>query len=138
MNYDMFLWVPVVFALAAMFFALKVNISTFFRKKKAWKMFLDDERQPVGTKWVVVRSYDEFVSCLRHRANAPTFISFDHDLGGEKSGKDCAQYLIERDLDEDGDYLPRNFGYYVHSQNPVGAENIRGLLDHYLAWKAGE
>ena len=41
-----------------------------------------------------------------------------------KSGYDCAKWLVDYCLDN-GITIP-NFG--VHSANPVGAENIRGLL----------
>lgn len=66
----------------------------------------------------------------------PTFISFDHDLGpDEKTGYDLAKWLVERDLDSNGAFIPATFEFYVHSQNPVGAANIRNYLQRYLEYK---
>jgi hypothetical protein len=44
-----------------------------------------------------------------------------------------AKYLINLDLDLHT--MPREFDYEVHSANPVGAENIRKLLESYLSQK---
>jgi len=66
----------------------------------------------------------------------PQFVSFDHDLGYDanlglqRTGMDFARWLVELDLETNR--MPDGFQYYVHSQNPVGVENIRGLLDCYL------
>lgn len=101
------------------------------------RVFLDDERfPPFGSgQWDIVRDVKSFIA-MCEQYGAPDFISFDHDLGGEETGMQCAQWLIERDLDQPG-FLPANFTYDVHSQNPVGAANIRGLLEPYLRQKAG-
>ena len=49
-------------------------------------------------------------------------ISFDHDLGTDKSGYDFAKWLIEHEYK----------GYFhIHSMNPIGSFNIRQLLEHY-------
>jgi len=60
----------------------------------------------------------------------PSFISFDHDLGDGLTGYDCAKWLVEYDL-ETG-LMPADFSFYVHSQNPVGASNIKNLLNSYM------
>jgi hypothetical protein len=89
------------------------------------KLFLDDVR-PVPSGYFLVTNYDEFVSFLEQQG-VPIFISFDHDLGDVKTGYDCAKYLVEFCLD--------NFltlpDYKVHSQNPVGKENIEKLLENF-------
>lgn len=41
--------------------------------------------------------------------------------------------LIDLDLDAGGTVIAPDFTYPIHSANPVGRENIRGLLDQYLA-----
>lgn len=94
----------------------------------AYRMFLDDERDPPrdGQEWVVVRSYDEAVAYMADHG-IPTFMSFDHDLGGEKTGMDVAKWLVAHVLDRGLDLS--DFSFYVHSQNPVGARNIGMLLD---------
>jgi hypothetical protein len=96
------------------------------------KMFLDDERMPVGDDWVIVRSVPEAIACVE-KNGIPNFISFDHDLEHRLTGYDFAKWLVERDLDI-GD-MPADFTFYVHSQNPVGKANIEGLLNQYLAFK---
>ena len=97
--------------------------------------------------WDVVRNYDEFVQYLEVNG-APEFVSFDHDLGDtamdeyfrnvatkgtldydnikEKTGFDCAKFLVEYCMDENQP-LPE---YLVHSANPVGKKNIELFLEN--------
>lgn len=91
------------------------------------KLFLDDERDPPrdGGNWHIVRSYDEFVNYINENG-IPQHISFDHDLGDGKTGYDCVKWLLTDRK------LPKGFTYYVHSQNPVGRENIVGLFACYF------
>lgn len=109
-------------------------------------IFLDDERIPtdvtwgepipffISTEWVVVRSFDEFRTLLESLTEAPTYISFDHDLGfghgipdlETKNGYDCAKYYVDKCIEQGwkvGDYG-------VHSLNPVGAKNIAAYLEN--------
>ena len=97
------------------------------------KLFIDDERYPPGeaSNWQIVRSSAEAIAFIQLRG-VPAFISFDHDLGGEDTAMVFIRWLIEMDLDHPGS-IPKNFAYDVHSQNPVGARNIRALLDNYLS-----
>lgn len=100
------------------------------------KFFLDDERYPPsGTNgWVIVRTHDEFFEAVE-KYGMPKFVSFDHDLGDETrgSGLSVAKEMIEMDLDHT--VIPDDFDFYVHSQNPVGAENIDKLLVRYLDFR---
>lgn len=98
-------------------------------------LFIDDERDP-GKGWgslpvTVVRSYDEAIEYFENNG-CPWIVSFDHDLGEEKTGFDIAKWMIERDLDLGGSFFDANFEFDVHSQNPIGAKNIRELLRTYL------
>lgn len=96
------------------------------------RLYLDDERNPRGEGFAVVRSVLEARQLCDRRA--PSFVSFDHDLGdGQPTGMDFAHWLVERDMDAEGSFLPRDFAFNVHSANPVGAANISGLLNGYLA-----
>lgn len=101
-----------------------------------WKLFLDDERfSPNGDGWIIARSYKEAVRLIEAN-DLPSFISFDHDLGNNsKSGLDFAKwfanYIIENNSKEPV-YLDEDFGYYVHSQNPVGAKAIRDYMEWFL------
>lgn len=89
------------------------------------KLFLDDVR-PVPSGYYLVTNYDQFVSFLKEHG-LPIFISFDHDLGEAKTGYDCAKYLVEYCLD----HVKTLPDYKVHSQNPVGKENIEKLLENF-------
>jgi hypothetical protein len=99
-------------------------------------LYLDDIRTPVTpSDWQICRSYEEAVTyCTVF--GCPSLISFDHDLGDEvPTGYDLAKWLVELDLDADGKFIPRDFTFNVHSANPVGAENIKGVLNRYLAFR---
>ncbi len=99
------------------------------------KLFLDDERFPPGDgeDWMIVRDVSEAQTYML-TLGCPPFISFDHDLGEDKeTGFDLVKWMVERDLDCEGQFIVDGFQYYVHSQNPVGAANIRSLLDNYLS-----
>lgn len=98
-----------------------------------WKLFLDDERFPAAkdTDFLIARSFEEAVAHMQTQG-CPIFISFDHDLGLEKSGYDLAKYIVEQDLDSNLTFIPKEFTFYVHSQNNVGAKNIQTYLTQYL------
>ncbi len=108
----------------------------------SYSLFIDDERDPPsnGQNWHIARNMEEAGSIIRE-LGPPNFISFDHDLGEkEPTGYDIAKKLVVGDLGELGGTefehgLPTDFSFYVHSQNPVGAENIRNLLDNYLRFR---
>jgi len=101
------------------------------------KMYLDDLRTPIKEFDFLVRSYDEAIFIIKSNG-VPNFISFDHDLGINKDGKalksgyDLAKWLVRNDMT--GKYIiPSNFMFKVHSQNPVGKQNIISLLNSYLS-----
>ena len=89
-------------------------------------LFLDDLR-PVPEGYIGVRNYKEFVKYIEED-ELPHFISFDHDLGGGKTGYDCAKWLVEYCLER---WLPLP-EFSVHSQNPVGRLNISAHLANYI------
>lgn len=120
-----------------------------------YRLFLDDIRTPASTfsyinnpiykeKWVIVRSYDEFVSYISENG-MPSLISFDHDLADmhyimtdmitdddydimtEKTGYHCAKWLIGYCMDNQ--VSPPD--YLIHSMNPIGTTNIRYLIENY-------
>lgn len=95
---------------------------------------------------VWVKDYDEFCAWIKEHG-LPDRISFDHDLGipnqlklreqglskrasrkvskaESKTGHDCAKWLVDYCMDNKV-ALPK---WGVHSANPTGADNIRGLL----------
>jgi hypothetical protein len=121
-----------------------------------WNLFLDDERHPEDVtwapcfvqekyrveEWIISRSYDDAMSQILNRG-FPRFVSFDHDLGEThaKTGYDLAKQLVENDI-MSGDYedlehqrFPKEFNFYVHSQNPIGKQNIEAYLNNYMKYK---
>lgn len=115
-----------------------------------YTLFLDDIRFPENTEYdyrmglynnvVICRSMDDAVWVVKQKG-LPRFISFDHDLAhehyivgdGEKTGYTFAKwlgsYIIDNNLE-----LPENFGYRVHSMNPVGAENIDKYMKNFVTY----
>lgn len=90
------------------------------------KLFLDDIRK-TPEDYLRVYDYNEFVEFIKTKG-LPDFISFDHDLGEGKTGYDCAKFLVEFCMDCDLK-LPE---FIVHSQNPIGKENIEKLFFNFL------
>lgn len=95
-------------------------------------LWLDDIRNPSDyiekEKYEItwVKSYGEFCKYIIEHG-VPDVICFDHDLGEEKSGYDCAKFLVEYCEENDLD-VPY---YDIQSSNVVGKENIRSLL---ISW----
>ena len=98
-----------------------------------YKMFIDDERYPVDDTWVICRNSTAAILYIEQNG-LPVYISFDHDLGGNDTSILFINWLIDYLLDNEL-VLPKDFSYYVHSQNPIGAENIRskmnGIIDYF-------
>jgi hypothetical protein len=103
-----------------------------------YNIFLDDERFPWNVTWVrlppviwqIARDYDEFARIIGERG-IPECVSFDHDLGDRvKTGDDCAKFLVQLCIDN-GERLPLCF---VHSKNPIGAENIQQTLKDFIRY----
>jgi hypothetical protein len=100
-------------------------------------------------EWTVVRSYEEFVSKINEIGlKNINLISLDHDLGDsainewhtnvyynftldynnitEKTGMDCAKWLVEKWMDGEPVCV-----VMVHSANAIGAANIMGYINNY-------
>lgn len=105
-------------------------------KNTSWKLYLDDVRYPADATYIVARTVEE-AQQLIEQYGVPEHISFDHDLGVDNTGNlipdgyDFAKWLAEMDMNGEI-MLPKDFTFEVHSQNPVGAENIRAYLSSYL------
>ena len=114
----------------------------------------DENGEDYKINWVL--NYEEFVKWIE-MFGLPNAISFDHDLADEhytqeyfwndyqeskkyqewksnhyqeKTGMDCAKWLVDYCIDNK-EKLPKIF---VHSANPVGADNIKYLLDNFLKY----
>lgn len=115
---------------------------------KTW-IYLDDVRVPTERGWVLVKNYEEFVDTVnRIGLENIELISLDHDLGEtamaeyfnnvhtnftldynnitEKTGMDCAKWLVEQWMD--GKPVCQ---VTVHSANPVGSANMMGYINNY-------
>lgn len=113
------------------------------------KIYLDDVRTPVDKDWIVVRNFEEFVSTIMHIGlDNIELISLDHDLGDtamaewhrnvyhnytldydnitEKTGMDCAKWLVDQWLE--GAPI---VDVVVHSANAIGSANIMGYINNY-------
>ena len=101
-----------------------------------YRLFIDDFRDPASSSWVIARTSAEAIHFLETRG-CPREISFDHDLGGDDTAMVVVKRLVELDLDAEGQFIPDGFIFSVHSANPVGRENIAGLLNSYLRHRAG-
>lgn len=100
-------------------------------KENNWKLFLDDIR-PLDQNMILARSAEEAISLIK-KNGFPSFISFDHDLGEDVlSGKDLVKIIETKVLDGEWS-IPLDFSFDVHSDNPVGAENIRVHLNSLLS-----
>ena len=121
--------------------------------------YMPDSRFYFTSEWGIVRDYDQFCKEITRRFERgewPSAISFDHDLGDchydhadikdedyekfyvglkEKTGLDCAKWLVEFCLEKGKDLPP---DIRVHSQNPVGARNIKGFIDAFRRFKNSE
>lgn len=97
-------------------------------------IYLDDERTPRNPSSfnVICRSYDEIKAVFEKGLDRIGIISFDHDLGAEKTGMDVVKLLVEMDMDGSWGRLSPTFLWNVHSANPVGARNITEYLRNYL------
>lgn len=123
-----------------------------------YHLFLDDERDPKGVKWVelplvawvIVRNYKDFVETIK-RDGVPTTVSFDHDLADEhyqeyhnahdermlSFGKIRYDRFAEKTGYDCAKWLAQYCVdkrvpvplYYVHSWNDIGRANIISILE---------
>lgn len=115
-----------------------------------WNLFIDDERNLEDVTWVtwqvrekyrnedwkISRNYHEVVA-LVEEFGFPSFVSFDHDLGDKilhGDGYEIAKYLCEIDMNSSF-HMPEDFDFIVHSQNPIGKENIESYLNNFIEFK---
>ncbi len=109
--------------------------------KKRKKLFLDDIRSVDMVydaarikEFDVVRTYQEFVLYIQ-KNGLPDFISFDNDLGLDATGDVAPDgYAAAKWLVYDSGLDLSELEFKVHSANPVAAEQIRGLLNNYIAF----
>lgn len=109
------------------------------------KLFLDDIRtiemvydKSQESEFDIVRTYKAFIQYIK--ANGlPEFISFDNDLGLDEEGKVAPDgYAAAKWLVYESNLDLKDLKFKVHSANPVAAEQIKGLLNNYIAYLNNE
>jgi hypothetical protein len=100
-----------------------------------WKLFLDDIREPSyvyrdsddpevhPSVWTVARSTEEAKAMVQAKG-MPSLISFDHDLGGNDTAMVFLGWLAREYWDGESP-IPM---WKIHSDNPVGRQNIRSFM----------
>lgn len=96
----------------------------------SYKLFIDDERYPTTPDWMIARTSFDAIWMVENYG-MPTEIAFDHDLGGEDTTMAFLKWL-EQKLMEEFVAFPTNFKYSIHSQNPIGAKNIKLYMEDLL------
>ena len=81
---------------------------------------------PNDTQITWVKNFAGFCNTIENE-DMYDVIFFDHDLGEEESGKDCANFLIDYCIDNNID-VPQ---CYSQSSNPVGRKNILSYIESY-------
>lgn len=89
-------------------------------------LYIDDVRD-VPDGYDLARTSDEAIRMIERQMDAGvpyTYISFDHDLGGDDTTRRVVMWMIEHEHP--------TIGWNVHSANPVGMEWLAGTLSRYL------
>ena len=99
---------------------------------KMIKIWIDDIRTPPSKEWVWIKSVDaakRFISMASSHGIAEIMLSVDHDAGEYyQYGGDYIRLLDW--LEETG----RSYPIRIHSQNPVGVQNMRAIIQRN-GWK---
>ena len=99
---------------------------------KNLKLWIDDIRTPPSYEWLWVRSVDgakSVIETYERRFDIDTItISLDHDAGdyADKGG----DYIKFLDWLEARGVVDTGYFFHLHSQNPVGIQNMRAIIEH--------
>lgn len=93
-------------------------------------VYMDDARSgPISytdddfDEWVIVRSVNNVKTLLG--LNVVDDLSLDYDMGeGMPTGMDLAKWIVEHNT------WPKGI-ITIHSSDPVGAENMKSLIDQH-------
>ena len=96
-------------------------------------LWVDDVREPpYSGEWIVVRSVHQAkvaINWYEHQMNDDTIlISLDHDAGD--FAQDGGDYIKLLDWLEEEGIVDTGYFFHIHSQNPVGVENMRRVIEH--------
>ena len=87
------------------------------------RVWLDDVREMPKGFDLWVKNPNHMMSLIH--SGVVTYISFDHDLGTNKTGYDVAKCIEQ--LSYDG--FITSIGWDIHSANPVGRKNIQMAME---------
>lgn len=97
-----------------------------------WKIWIDDDSfdidQPqrnAPNGFFVALSVEEAIKITELMGCAPEFMELDHDLGEGPTVMGYLRYLNDK-------YFNNPPDYNIHSENPVGRENIKAFME---TWK---
>jgi len=97
------------------------------------KLWIDDVREPsYPGEWIVVRSVNQAKTAINwyeHQIGDDIIlISLDHDAGD--FARDGGDYIKLLDWLEEEGIVDAGYFFHIHSQNPVGVENMRRIITH--------
>ena len=97
-----------------------------------YRMFIDDLRIPDKDlcEFVIVRSSKEAIDYIKEHG-MPSFISFDHDLGGEDTAMKLVDFIVDGLLDDELK-MEEDFDFKIHSANPIGTANIDAKMRNII------
>jgi hypothetical protein len=125
-------------------------------RKKMYNLFIDDQiddylddikdfvRNPKridpSRQYVEVKTVQDAIKHVEANG-CPNFISFDHDLGivngREQTTLEFVDWLVNKDLDCNGHFIPESFTYQVHSANNQAVNRLGKLSDYLKKKKEG-
>lgn len=98
-----------------------------------FKLWIDDRRPaPEGWRWAksVHEAKLNFIQ-LGGCNGKPGIISLDHDAGAyQYMGGDYIKFLEWLELKRHEENWNINITFHIHSQNPVGVQNMRVIIQH--------
>lgn len=96
------------------------------------KLWIDDVRQPPSDEWIWAKTVYEAIGAIcfyEHNMFTDTItISLDHDAGDY--AKDGGDYVRVLDWLEREGIVDTGYFFHIHSQNPVGVQNMRAIINH--------
>ena len=95
------------------------------------KIYLDDERNPKGKNWTVVRNVNDFKKIYKEYYPYIDEISLDHDLGTNKTGYDALTWL-EKQIVTKGWRVPK---INIHTANPSGRDRMKLVIKSLYKYK---
>ena len=94
------------------------------------KLWVDDLREAPSNEWIIVHSVDSAKTAIkfyeRSMNDDETLISLDHDAGDfANQGGDYIRLLDW--LEQEG-IVETGYFFHLHTQNPVGRDNMRAII----------